>query len=312
MSDPAIRDACAEARSYAMGLAVSPFRPLWAILPDEYMNECQRIFEEAEVYQRRFYRVKPKLLAAPHIREIGEFAKKHNLSASLHGMSYSNSVMFGIRNDGNIEITVLLPFDSPQWLGWTMRHEYGHIRDLRLIAMYAPELKATVKKTIWDMSELRQVTSTILKIMRDGLSESDRRQFDRLQKEVIGSLDHYNVRMLPILTGTLGDLFRGGEEILDERIEDHVMSDAFCVLKKGERSENDYLRWSIFNHKDERVDLHRLQAIAMLQEARLWKKFTQLPDYDPITLRFVKPNHLQFIRLCIRGATRYFINTAAR
>ena len=163
--------------------------------------------------------------------------------------------------------------------------------------------------------------STVASLMRAGLSRSDQLKFDRLQEEVLGDLHKYDKREIRFLFRTFGELFRYGEHVLDERFENYVMSDAFGTLKiksslwKSEVNTNIWrchFKDSVTNPKGERIDLRRLRVVAALQEARLWKKFTKLREFRSRCIESLSPDHLEFFRLCVRGASRYFINTAAR
>lgn len=308
MADPTIKGVCAEARRYNFQL-FSNFDPIPIASSDEYMDQCQKIFEDAKAFQRRVLKKKPKLPTAAHIRQIGKYATKHKLGVIIKGYDVlpgSALAMMGTMICVRPRNAFVVP------LSRTLDHEFGHVRDKRLIAAYAPALKSAMKKIKLSESEMRLYISTIMKLMREGLSQSDQLKYDKLRKEMLGDLDQYDARGIMLLIMCFAELFRAGEEILDERFESAVKDLSFGPLKKDGPTENYYRRRSITNHKGERVDLCRVLYAAMLQEAVLWERFTQLPDYDPNSIRYIQPNHLKFFRLCIRGATRYFINTVAR
>ena len=320
MSDPAIKDACAAARSYDFQL-FDGREHLGVSTSDEYryMDHCQNIFEDAKKYQRRVLKKEPDLPTASYVRKIGEFVKKHNLFAHLNVriVGYDDPIshlelVWGYRGFSICVHPCAPAIGSGLLLIWGLGHEYGHARDIILILINMPEWIAKIEEgEVWYNPKYRELISTTIKLMRKGLSKLDQIEFDGLKKDVLGDLDSYDGKAIKLINIYLGEVFRAGEEILDERLED-VMMEGVGALKKTARSEDFYLKRSITNHRGERVDLWRLMLVATLQEAGLWEKFIQHPDYDPNSIRYIKPNHLNFFRLCIRGATRYFINTAAR
>ena len=313
MSDPAIKGVCAEARRYNFQLLSDYFQLLPVASSDKYMDQCQKIFEDAKAFQRQMSgNCKLQLLTASHIRQIGSFAKRHGMGVAILGYDAAFGSTFAV-SAKTLRLSPRAPLlmPEPKWVKWALDHEYGHIRDRKLISTYAPELKDALKTNRWTISGLKKYISTMMEIMRAGLSKSDQVEFDRLQKEVLGNLDEYNTWELVKLAKWIGEYFRRGEEILDERFEDYMMDDRSLPLKIS-KSDHYYHKKGITNHKGELIDLKRIYAAAPLQEANLWNRFTQLPNYRPNSLRHIKPDHLRFFRLCVRGASRYFINTAAR
>ena len=305
MSDPAIKGVCSEARRYNFQL-LNALAPIPVTSSDEYMDQCQSIFEDAKSFQRRFYGPKPKLPTSSHIRQIGEFVKKHNLKVRIIGYDDPGSYLSIDSWNGRVGIHPRFPsLHDPSLLAFCLQHEHGHFRDFRLIMAYM--LKS--KGNIMFVPEPREFLLAEIKLMREGLSKSDQVEFDRLQKEVLGDLGRYDDQEFELIRRYFSDLFRAGEHILDEGFEDVMVND-FADLRTARMSEDTYRRLSITNHQGERVDLLRVVLVAMIQEANLWQKFIRLPGYNPDSLRYIRPNHLRFFRLCVRGASKHFAKTS--
>lgn len=304
---------CKEAHSQGFQLLDKNGKPYEYSTWDLYRNRCYDIFDDAQTFQRfTLGEHRSRMLGASHIRRVADFAKKHNLKVNICGYGSAFPSTFSAQA-GAINISPRAPYYHREWLSWSLDHEYGHMRDNRLIAAYAPDLKRALMQGRGNGWEARRYVSTVLKLMRDRLSKPDQVEFDRLRNEVLGKLDHYNKRQeLLVLMKAFGEVFRYGEHILEPRFETYVMSDAFRHLKNRKNRMKYYSRISIANHKGERLDLARLLFVAAFKESNMWDRFIRHPEYEPSSLRYIRPNHLKFFRLCIRGASRYFINTAAR
>lgn len=310
MPTSAVNSVCAEALAGGFPLVGDLHQPLRYASAREYIRQCEQIFEDARDFQLSKYRFEPRLLTPSQFRQVTHFAKSHGLKVRICGYGSAAPSTFSLRGR-TLSISPRAPYNMPKWLTWSLDHEYGHARDNRLFVARAPRLRKLTVRGEWDESAGKEYVFTVMRFMREGLSRSDRLKFDRLRRKVLGDLDRYNDRSLKLLVRHFAELFRKGEEILDERFESFVMDDRYFQLRDGV-PERYYRRLSVTNRNGERVDLRRLLIVAALQEADLWEKFTGHPNYDPLSLDFISSSHLKFFRLCIRGASRYFINTAAR
>ena len=263
---------CAELASHNFPLVGDDRQPIRTTSSTAYKFQCERIFDDAREFQRRKYIVEPKQLTPSQFQQITRFAKKHGLRIRICG--YRSALPSTLSASAEtINISPRVPFLTPEWLAWCLEHEYGHIRDMRLVATCAPELKKVLMEGRGGQSEAKRYVSALLRLMREGLSKSEAVEFDRLRNKVLGHIGQYEGRMLFSILRVLGELFRYGEHVLDERFEDYVMESDHFFIKDNRTSRRFYRKNFITNYKGERIDALRVMIVAVLQEAGLLERF---------------------------------------
>ena len=268
-------------------------------------QECQKLFDEGIQYQKNSLRIQPRPWTAPLIADIASYAKKHGMKVrfsrfELNAASYHN---------GEIKIAVNGPAPSPTKLAHYLDHEFGHQCDGKLVNFFYPGVRKLLDSDGNIGKQEMVVAEAYFGLIKARLSEQERVGFDsRAQDFFVGNKKGLWDDEVAEIVNVSAELLRDGEEIYDERLREvYLDSEIPLSFKKDNRMRPaDYQRLAEEKAKRASGYLRNVVMIAELQETGLWEEFKKRSDFDPKIAAILDERHIQFARLCIRAATRYY------
>lgn len=307
---------CRALRQYRVPLEpIDKAQGMGQIFPDSplYLSTCQTLFQTAEVMQKtRCPARPPRLWTAANIELMAGFSARDGVPMTFHGYLYLapepvNSVFTLSNRGGQIALGAANYIDPAEpFLETRWNHEGGHIWDYRLLSLWNPNTRSSFDPgTFRSHADARMAIVAYLELMRRQLEPGEQEAFLKLAQETFGTV-HTAQQGLTIYQ-MVAEMFRRGEEISNpdfERMAFHISPPCEDGTKRA--AQRPHYRFE--NSWGELLDLNNLLTYAPLMEAPngLWERYRAEMENEADPLADINPRHLEFFRLGIRAASRYF------
>ncbi len=283
----------------------------------EDYQRCMKAYRFIKLMQpKAFQRTTPKVFTANQIRDITAFVRRNNIDVMFemvfrHMGATVLALPFRIHGE---KIIVNVASPAPDDVQISLEHEYGHVRDDRMLASIEPRLKPYLRTGLTTDASVSMYTRIVFRLIEQSLTPVEAARFKVLQSKVIGNLSKIPHHQKNILVRYLKELVRLGEEILDGTCREHYTSDTFLAAL---RNRSDPRSTPIINNVHnvqnsygKSIEFNKLIVIAMYKEMdtlpgsaiSYWQAFKRKADFFTKGTLHLDDDQIEFCRLIIRGS----------
>jgi len=236
------------------------------------------------------------------VKTIADYVRDHNFPTLLRSIELDASPY--ATNGATILLSPWAFFDKEETALRSVKHEGGHIGDLRFAASLYPVLKEAAKNGLLKPEDNRNLALALYDMVRKKIPKHELKKFNTLSKEIFGNLQDVTKSSAH---NTIAELFRLGEEVENEEVAHWALSDDFQYFMKSGSKVNRVGAHSKQDHQTSYGPFVRLILVAQMKVSGVWDEISSDEDFDQTKVQDLDPRHIEFFEMFIEASKYYHL-----